>query len=585
MRTSARSTSFRGSLLIALLIASTMLTVGRGQEANEGATAERPRRAAVDMRDLIERFTADRSSVAYRYRVPMSQVAAERRERFREQWLKRLERIDFDRLSRDGQIDWLLLRNLIEREAARDEIERAKDAAIADLLPFATTIVDLAEVRENGGPIDPQALAGELDRLHRELSASIASFSPEGHGPVDGIRAARRTDELRRTLGEWFRYYDGYDPLFSWWCRAPYEAYDATLKRWSETLSRRLAGLDPSDSTTIVGEPLGREALEAELRFEMIPYSPEELVEIAEREFAWCDEQMAIAAKELGYDDWRDAQEEVKNRFVPPGDQPRLIRELAEQAVEFVEARDLVTIPPLCKETWRMEMMSPERQKVSPFFLGGPAIIVSYPTDEMSHPDKLMSLRGNNPHFSHATVQHELIPGHHLQQFMTKRHRAYREIFETPFWVEGWALYWEMRLWDLGFSTTPEDRIGMLFWRKHRCARIIFSLSYHLGTMSPQECIDYLVDRVGHERANAEAEVRRSIMGGYGPLYQAAYMLGGLQIRALHGTQVGPARMTERRFHDLILQQNAIPIELIRLRMSTGKIDRDWRTTWRFADP
>ena len=110
MRTSARSTSFRGSLLIALLIASTMLTVGRGQEANEGATAERPRRAAVDMRDLIERFTADRSSVAYRYRVPMSQVAAERRERFREQWLKRLERIDFDRLSRDGQIDWLLLK-------------------------------------------------------------------------------------------------------------------------------------------------------------------------------------------------------------------------------------------------------------------------------------------------------------------------------------------------------------------------------------------------------------------------------------------------------------------------------------------
>jgi len=228
--------------------------------------------------------------------------------------------------------------------------------------------------------------------------------------------------------------------------------------------------------------------------------------------------------------------------------------------------------------------MSPERQRVSPFFLGGPTIIVSYPTDAMSHPDKLMSLRGNNPHFSHATVQHELIPGHHLQNFMTKRHHAYRDIFDTPFWVEGWALYWEMLLWDLEFSTSPEDRIGMLFWRKHRCARIIFSLSYHLGTMTPDDCVDYLVDRVGHERANAEAEVRRSVMGGYGPLYQAAYMLGGLQIRSLRRSLVDTGMLTDREFHDTILHQNSIPIDMVRLRLTGEPIDRDYRTNWRFAD-
>ena len=52
--------------------------------------------------------------------------------------------------------------------------------------------------------------------------------------------------------------------------------------------------------------------------------------------------------------------------------------------------------------------------------------------------------------------------------------------------------------------------------------------------MTPQQCIDFLVDRVGHERANAEAEVRRSFNGTYPPLYQLAYMIGGLQFRALH---------------------------------------------------
>ena len=170
--------------------------------------------------------------------------------------------------------------------------------------------------------------------------------------------------------------------------------------------------------------------------------------------------------------------------------------------------------------------------------LGGEVIRVSFPTDEMAHDDKLMSLRANNIHFSRATVHHELIPGHHLQGFMTRRYQPHRRAFGTPFWTEGWALYWEMRLWDLGFPATPEDRMGMLFWRKHRAARIIFSLKFHLGEMSPDEAIDFLVDGVGHERASATAEVRRSFNGSYSPLYQAAYMIGGLQIRALHAELV-----------------------------------------------
>ena len=117
-----------------------------------------------------------------------------------------------------------------------------------------------------------------------------------------------------------------------------------------------------------------------------------------------------------------------------------------------------------------------------------------------------MSMRGNNIHFSRATVHHELIPGHHLQGFMARAlQRATAGCSRTPFLVEGWALYWEMLLWDLGFATSPEDRVGMLFWRMHRCARIIFSLKFHLGEMTPRRsAIDFLVDRVGHERANAD---------------------------------------------------------------------------------
>ena len=121
-------------------------------------------------------------------------------------------------------------------------------------------------------------------------------------------------------------------------------------------------------------------------------------------------------------------------------------------------------------------------------------------------------------------------------------------MFRTPFLIEGWALYWEMLLWDLDFPRNAEDRVGMLFWRSHRCARIVFSLKFHLGKMTAEEAVDYLVDRVGHERRNATAEVRRSVNGSYEPLYQAAYMLGGLQIRDLRRELVDSKRMADRRF-------------------------------------
>jgi uncharacterized protein (DUF885 family) len=200
----------------------------------------------------------------------------------------------------------------------------------------------------------------------------------------------------------------------------------------------------------------------------------------------------------------------------------------------------------------------------------------------MTHEQKLMSMRGNNPHFSHATVHHELIPGHHLQGFMIDRHRPYRQLFYTPFWMEGWALYWEFLLWDKGFDKSPEDKIGALFWRMHRCARIIFSLNFHLEKMSPNEAVDFLVDRVGHERDNATAEVRRSFSGDYGPLYQIAYMMGGLQFYNMHRELVDSKKFTDKQFHDSILREGPISVELVRAILTKQKLSKDFKANWRF---
>ncbi len=217
---------------------------------------------------------------------------------------------------------------------------------------------------------------------------------------------------------------------------------------------------------------------------------------------------MKRASSALGFADWKQALEKVKTMHPPPGGQAGVIRDLMFEAVDYLRANDLLTVPAVAAESLRMIMMTPERQLVNPFFTGGNQISVSYPTDTMEYEARIQSMRGNNTPFSHATAFHEMIPGHNLVFYTTARFSGYRPSLggNSPFYSEGWPLYWEMQMYDMGFHDTPEKKIGALFWRMHRCARIIFSLKFHMGEWSPQECVDFLVDRVGFERDNATAK-------------------------------------------------------------------------------
>ena len=544
-------------------------------------------RAESDMRGALERYGEDRGALLRRYDVAFSPVRRARMEEFYENWLAELRRLDFDGLNHEGQIDYVLLRNRLEFEVEMLAQEAIQAAEMAPLLPFARELEQLQEARRDRVPrLDSRATADLVNRVAGEVEAVTAAIrSGNNFGEIGGVigeRAARHSETLSRVMRGWFNYHDGYDPLFSWWMPAPYERLQSALGSHAAAVRARYVG----DAATgpVIGDPIGAEGLRAHLDHEMIPYTPQELIAIAEEEFAWMELALVDAAREMGYDDWRDAQEAVKNLAVEPGEKPDVVIDLEQQSIDFIEARDWITIPPLAREVWRMEMMSPERQLVAPFFLGGEVIQISYPTDEMTHDEKLMSIRGNNPHFNRATVHHELIPGHHLQGFMTDRYNAHRNMFRTPFWGEGWALYWEIQLWENDFPRSPEDRIGMLFWRMHRAARIIFSLSFHLEQMTPQEAVDFLVDRVGHERANAEAEVRRSFAGDYSPLYQVGYMWGGFQFRALYTELVESGQMSAREFHDTILKGGRMPVEMVRARLTNQALTRDFETQWRHRE-
>ena len=665
-----------------------------------------------ELAEVTRRYETDRATLLRTYPVPASPMRYARLARFYQSWRTALDRFDQSKLSLMARIEYSLLRVAVEHEWQQLNRHVSEEAAIMPLLPFAETIVDLEESRRRMEPVDPVKAAGRVAGLKKQIEAMRHAFDDKvkaNHFTAAQItQAADLAGSLRFAFRNWFSFFDGYDPLFSWWLAQPYkEAEEAvqnyagflrdkakeikgdaksepvavnppatpvgsdapdlaamiaqppseltvvlrrfTTDRFSQGrmsamglptpgqrsperiarfkkfygdwldalgkldydklttdaridyqllrthLAREIAKLDLQAKTGrpeaprvrglggAPGRPIGVEALKIELAGELIPYSPEECIAIAEHEAIWCQNELKKASREMGFgDDWKSAVEKVKTLHVKPGEQPTLIRDLANEAVEYMNKYDLVTIPPLAQESWRMEMMSPQRQLVSPFFTGGEVISVSFPTSSMPHEAKLQSLRGNNIHFSRATVQHELIPGHHLQQFLASRYNTQRAQYTTAFWTEGFAVYWEFVLWDRGFPRSPEDRIGMLFWRLHRCARIVFSFNYHSEKWDTKECVDYLVRTVGHERDNAAAEVRRSFGGGYGPLYQAAYLLGALQLRQLRHELVDSGKMKEKAFHDALYRENRIPIELLRAKLMNEKLPRDHIAKWRF---
>lgn len=538
------------------------------------------------MADRIRRVQADLGEIYTFYNISVSPTRRSRLDRFCTDELEFLSHVEFDALNQQDRVDYILLRNFLRQCRARLKSDQDADKSRAPLLPFAAIIVSLCEHRERVKPIRPEQIASKLndvknlvDRVHQEVEDGKVKTSK-----TNAYKASKVISELRSHLTEMFKFYSSYDSQFDWWVTSPWEAVDAALEKYFSLVQSKLAGICPDGKGDIIGQPIGREALLNELEAEVIAYAPEELVQIANQEFKWCEQQMKLASTELGFgDDWKRALEHVKTKFVPPSEQPQLVMQLARQGADFVRDNDLVTVPPLAEETYRTIMMPAEQQKVSPFFLGGSMIQIAYPTNDMPYDLKQMVMRGNNRHFSKATVFHELIPGHRLQLYQAERHRSHRLLFRTPFFVEGWAMYWEFVLWQRGdFFVSPEDRIGTMFWRMHRCARIILSLNFHLGKMEPQECIDILVNWVGHERSTAEGEVRRWLNGDYGPLYQIAYMIGALQLVELRREVLTSNRMTEKKFHDTILTYGAIPNELVRALVLDLDLKPDYKAKWRF---
>src|SRR5918996_1115116 len=134
----------------------------------QNGSRTRPEKVS-EMRAAIERYTLDRGSLSRSYPVTMSPNRRARFKKFYEASLTSLKALDFDSMSQDGKIDYLLFKNHLEYELRQSDIQEKQLAEIQPLIPFAGTIIELEETRRRMGPINSAKIAATLTELKKQV--------------------------------------------------------------------------------------------------------------------------------------------------------------------------------------------------------------------------------------------------------------------------------------------------------------------------------------------------------------------------------------------------------------------------------
>jgi uncharacterized protein (DUF885 family) len=164
-----------------------------------------------------------------------------------------------------------------------------------------------------------------------------------------------------------------------------------------------------------------------------------------------------------------------------------------------------------------------------------------------------------------ALTLHEAVPGHHhqisLQQEVDLPPFRRNFSFFTAF-VEGWALYAESLGEEMGLYDTPAKKMGQLSYQAWRAARLVVDTGIHAKGWDKARAVAYMRENTALTDGNIDAEVNRYISW---PGQALAYKLGEIRIRTLRAKaekELG-AKFDLRRFHDAVLLQGAVPLDVL----------------------
>ncbi len=235
------------------------------------------------------------------------------------------------------------------------------------------------------------------------------------------------------------------------------------------------------------------------------------------------------------------------------------------QVQQQVNARLPQVLDTLPKSTLDVRAVEPERALTAaaaayqPSAAGQPGVLYVNTRDLASRK------RWNVP----VQYLHEAIPGHHvqlgLQQELAKLPR-FRRLGGDLAFVEGWGLYAETLGENLGIYTDPYDRIGYLYSRLLRAARVVADTGVNAQGWSKQQAVAYLQKTVDMSSDDANAEVERIMAQPGQALSNVAGLTTIVALRDKAKARQGAA-FDLRRFHAELLKDGSMPLDVLDRKM------------------
>ena len=179
-------------------------------------------------------------------------------------------------------------------------------------------------------------------------------------------------------------------------------------------------------------------------------------------------------------------------------------------------------------------------------------------------------LKGNSYGSIPTTAVHEAYPGHHWHLVRRKANPSkLRRVYSTPYFSEGWALYSERVMREHGFFTDPLQELQHLNATLFRACRIVVDTSLHLGEMSFDEALRFMIDKAAMPEPVARAEVGRYC---WWPTQASSYLTGCLEILDMRDRYLAARGVTGaakdapidviRDFHDTLTSSGSLPLGL-----------------------